>query len=78
MKRMHLICELDTTGEVIFKAKSIEWEMTEGDIFTYKDNGDITTYKVESVVLEVTSKNSLTANLGWVIFIQRVIASAVP
>ncbi len=78
MSSPHLVCVLEGTGEPIFSSHTFDHRMQEGDLFQYTTGGAATSYKVESVVLEVESKTGDTeATTHWTTFVQRVTASIV-
>lgn len=78
MDRPHLICVLEGSGDPIFSVHGLDYKMAEGDLFQHTVGGVATSYKVESVILDVESKTGnpeITSN--WTTLVQRVTASVV-
>ncbi len=79
MKRTHLVCVLEGSGEPIFSVKTFEHKMAMDDLFRHTVGGVTTNYKVESAVLEVEDHiGNPEVTSTWITFVQRVTASVVP
>ncbi len=55
MSRPHIDCVLQGSGDPIFRAANLDYQLAEGDLLQHTVGGVTAKYKVESAVLEVES-----------------------
>ncbi len=79
MSRPHIDCVLQGSGDPIFRAANLDYQLVEGGLFRHTVGGVTTNYKVESAVLEVEAMTGdPETTTAWKQYVLRVIASIVP